>query len=112
MLHQRMIRTWVAFSMMLLLLMGILPKPVVHECLTGHEHAVASQSGQKEFSTGKTVLTCNCNEVVFVSPFDLPAEVVVEPIAAVYTTHSSELFSVFINAVTDNTALRGPPTRL
>lgn len=112
MLHQRILRTWVAISMMLLLLMGILPKPVVHECITGHEHAVASHSGQQEFSAGKTVLTCNCNEVVFTSPFDVPVEVEVAPTTSGYTTHSSELYSVFVNAVTDNTALRGPPARL
>ena len=92
--------------------MGIMPKPVVHECLTGHEHNIALHSGQDEITPAGTILTCDCHEVVFVSSFDLPVETAVAPIASFYPPLSPNISSIIVDAAPDNRALRGPPASL
>lgn len=52
-----------------LLLLGVMPKPVVHEWITGHEHTVAAGSEHTEVETAGSQLSCECQMACFTSPF-------------------------------------------
>ena len=86
-----------------------MPKPVVHECLTGHEHHVSLPSAQDEIATAGNILTCNCHEVVFVSSFDLVPETELLPVGPPFRSYSTPVSSVIFDAAPDNRDLRGPP---
>lgn len=112
MLHQRIYKLWAAVAMMLLLLIGILPKPVVHETLTGHAHTAVHPSEQQEVAEAGTLLNCNCNQVVFVSAFDLPATLEISSPTDFYPSYSTPVSDQVLAETLTQPALRGPPVSL
>ena len=63
------LKLWVAGFMTSLLLLGVMPKPVVHEWITGHEHAISQGSEQAQIESSGTQLSCECEMACFTSPF-------------------------------------------
>ncbi len=95
-----------------LLLLGVMPKPVVHEWITGHEHAISQGSEQTEIESSGTQLSCECEMACFTSPF-----------IATYSIETGTVL-VYPSALPEYTpenlpytqrgqqALRGPPASL
>jgi hypothetical protein len=112
MYRKNRLKLWVAGMLASLLLLGVMPKPVVHEWITGHEHTVAAGSEHTEVETAGSQLSCECQMACFTSPYIASqsfetGKVLVYPSA----------LSVYIPENLPHTqrglqALRGPPASL
>jgi hypothetical protein len=69
MYRKNRLKLWVAALLASLLLLGVMPKPVVHEWITGHEHTIAAGSEHTEVETAGSQLSCECQMACFTSPF-------------------------------------------
>ncbi len=111
MVNQRFIKIWTAVSLSLLLFLGILPKAVAHEWITGHEHVVTHPSQHLELSTAGNVLTCNCEEVPFLSPFEITESFELPAPATAYPVFSHTAPQDIASVSLYPCYLRGPPAQ-
>lgn len=111
MLISRNIKPWIAVLFGLALLLAILPRPVLHEWVSGHQHPAASSSNQvAHIEKSGPILTCDCSQVEFAPVF--LAEI--SSFESLQTTHFSA-FSVDIPSDVPtlpllSRVLRGPPS--
>lgn len=110
--HFRSIQRCMAALLGLVLLLGILPKPVVHEWLTGHAHqTISSDNSERDhIETAGTVVNCSCLQAEFSASFLVEPDIQFASISFYSAFYSTDLTRAVFNDASLQDALRGPPS--
>ena len=111
MLIKRNIQPWIAVFFGLALLLAILPRPVLHEWVSGHQHPVSASNDQvAHLEKSGPILTCDCMQVEFAPVFLAEISTFESPQTTRFTTFSVDIPSDVPTLPLHSRVLRGPPS--
>lgn len=111
MLIKRNIQPWVAVFFGLTLLLAILPRPVLHEWVSGHQHPVSTSTDQvAKIEKSGPILTCDCMQVEFAPVFLAEISTFESPQTTRFSSVSVDIPSEVPTLSLYSRVLRGPPS--